>query len=160
MKSVSELGVITGISVLAGLGNWVAGGKVSPDPVVELDQVPLKDGEIRLEDAMADGGEGVVWIDARPEAVWKKESKPGAINITMLSDEPLGDQIARHQDQLFGARRIIVFCDDVHCSVSHDLGERLKTEFRDFLGGEILILHGGMTALRGSGLVTNSNPGP
>lgn len=160
MKSVTELGLITGVALLAGLGNWLIEGKPSADPVKELGQMPLKEGEILLEQALKEGGEGLVWVDARPTENWKAERMRGSINITMQSDEALGDQIVRHQDALFGASRVIVYCDDVHCSVSHDLSERLKGEYRDLVAGEILVLHGGMTALRGAGLVTNSSPSP
>lgn len=160
MKSVAELGLITGVAVVAGLGNWLFAGRPSPDPVAEQESIPLKEGEILLDQALKDGGEGVVWIDARPAQVWRKESMDGSINITMQSDEPLGEQIARHQDVLFGASRLIVFCDDVHCSVSHDLSEQLRGEYRDFVAGEILVLHGGMTILRDAGLTTGSSPGP
>ncbi len=158
MKSAVELGLIGGLAVLASLGNWLFEGKPSGDPSMELQKIPLKDGEILLETALKDGAEGVVWMDARPAAAWSQERMEGSINITMLSDEPLADQLARHADVLFGSSRVIVYCDDVHCSVSHDLSKQLKGEFRDFVAGEVLVLHGGMTALRAGGLVTNSNP--
>lgn len=160
MKSVTELGLITAVALVAGLSNWLIEGKPSADPAKELEQVPLKEGEIALEQVLKDGGEGVVWIDARPMEVWRAERMPDSINITMQSDEALGDQIIRHQDVLFGASRVIVYCDDVHCSVSHDLSEQLTGEYRDFVAGEILVLHGGMTALRKAGLVTSSSPSP
>lgn len=160
MKSFAELGVIAGVAVVAGLGNWLIAGRPSPDPVAELEKLPLKEGEILLSEALEDGNDGVVWIDARPADAWRKESMPGSINITMQSDESLGEQIVSHQDVLFAARRLIVFCDDVHCSVSHDLSERLKGEYRDFVAGEVLVLHGGMTILRDAGLTADSSLGP
>ena len=160
MKSVAELGLIAGVAVVAGLGNWLASGRPSADPVRELELVPLKDGEILLDQALKDGGEGLVWVDARPAEMWRKETMKGSINITMQSDQALVDQLARHSDVLFEASRVIVFCDDVHCSVSHDLSERLKGEYRDFVAGKILVLHGGMTALRAADLLTNSSPSP
>lgn len=161
MKSVAELGLIAGFAVLAGLGNWLASGRPSGDPMVELEKIELKEGEILLSEALKDGGEGVVWIDARSAESWRKERMQGSINITMQSDEQLGDQLARHIDVLFSAKRVIVYCDDVHCTVSHDLSKQLKGEdYRDFVAGEVLVLKGGMVVLRDAGLVTNSNPGP
>lgn len=160
MKSAVELGLIGGIAVVAGLGNWLVGGKPSGNPTVESQNIPLKEGEIRLETALEEAGEGVVWIDARPAAVWSNERMEGSINITMLSDESLADQLARHADILFGSSRVIVYCDDVHCPVSHDLRKQLKGEFRDFVAGEVLVLPGGMTVLRAAGLVTSSSPSP
>jgi rhodanese-related sulfurtransferase len=160
VKSFAELGLIGGFAIVAGLGNWLIAGRPSPDPEKEVEQVPLKDGEILLDHALKGDDEGVVWIDARPTEAWRKESMRGSINVTMLSDEPLGDQLARHVDAIFGARRVIVFCDDVHCSVSHDLSEQLKGEYRDMVAGEILVLHGGMTVLRSAGLTRNSSPDP
>ena len=159
MKSAVELGLIAGVAVLAGLGNWLVSGRPSGDPVQELEQLPLKEGEIRLDQAIAENSESVVWIDARPAAAFEKETMRGAINVTMLSDEMLVDQLVKHSDALFAASRVIVFCDDVHCSVSHDLSKQLE-EQRDFVAGEILVLHGGMTALRSAGLLTSSSPSP
>ncbi|MFC7338920.1 rhodanese-like domain-containing protein [Haloferula chungangensis] len=158
MKSAVELGLIAGIAALGGLGNWLVGGRPSGDPAEEVQKIPLKEGEIRLETALEEADDGLVWIDARPAALWQKERKTDSINITMLSDEALADQLARHADLLFGSKRVIVYCDDVHCSVSHDLSMQLKGEFRDFVAGEVLVLHGGMTVLRAAGLVTSSSP--
>ena len=161
MKSVAELGLIAGVAVVAGFGNWLASGRPSGDPVLELEKVPLKEGEILLAQALKEGGQGVVWIDARPVEAWRGERMQGSINITMQSDEALIDQLARHAEVLFGASRVIVYCDDVHCSVSHDLSKQLKgADFSNFVAGEVLVLHGGMTALRAAGLVTSSSPGP
>jgi len=161
MKSFAELGLIAGFSVVAGLGNWLVSGRPSGDPIVELKKVELKKGEILLSEALKDGGENVVWIDARSAESWRKERMKGSINITMQSDENLGDQLARHTDALFSAKRVIVYCDDVHCTVSHDMSKKLKGEdYRDFIAGEILVLQGGMVVLRDAGLVTSSNPGP
>ncbi|MEP4078277.1 rhodanese-like domain-containing protein [Haloferula sp.] len=160
MKSVVELGLIAGVAVVAGLGNWLVGGKPSGDPVLELEQIPLKEGEVYLSEALEWDKEGVVWVDARPAEKWREETMAGSINITMQSDEDLGAQIANHVDAILGASRVIVFCDDVHCSVSHDLREQLKGEYRDLVAGEIFVLHGGMTALRAAGKVTSSSPSP
>lgn len=160
MKSVAELGILAGVAVVAGLGNWLAAGKPSADPVLELQQVPLKEGEILLTDVLKDGSEGLVWVDARPDSNWRENGLEGSLNITMQSEQALIDQVAMHSGDLLEAKRIVVYCSDVHCSVSHDLAAKLKGELKDFIGGEVKVLYGGVVALEAAGLIRSSSPAP
>ncbi|MEM9235726.1 MAG: rhodanese-like domain-containing protein [Verrucomicrobiota bacterium] len=160
MKSVAELGILVGVAVVAGLGNWLASGMPSASPA-ELDTgAPLKEGEILLADAPVVKTEGVVWIDARPTSEWRQDGLVGAINITMQSERALIEQVADHADKLLNAQRIIVYCSDLHCTASHDLAAKLKGELADFIGGEVLVLRGGVVSLRQGGWITSSSPDP
>lgn len=154
-----ELGLLGGVAVFAGIGHWLVGGKPSGHPAVAMQEVPLKEGEIELQDVQSGPQEGLVWIDARPEAKWREDGLPEALSITLQSELEVGEQLIIHQDVLSGASRVVIYCDDVFCSSSHDLAKQLRGEYRDFLSGEILVLHGGIVALREAGLARNSSPG-
>ena len=61
---------------------------------------------------------------------------------------------------LFGARLMVIYCDDLNCALSHELAERLKHEFEGLVPEDIRVLQGGHVALRAAGRITNSNPEP
>ncbi len=148
--------MILGISAILGLGTWLVDGRPSGDPAIEAARTPLKPGEIRLEDLQE--LEGVVWVDARRAGEWRRDGLPGSIHLTTLSDTDLGTQLAENQEALFTADRLVIYCGDLNCGLSHDLAERLRTDYADLIGGEILVLHGGLVALREAGMLKGSNP--
>ncbi|BCX47305.1 hypothetical protein HAHE_12130 [Haloferula helveola] len=157
MKSSVEVALIAGFAILAGTGTWFASGRPSGEPVTELAQTPLKEGEVRLQTLLEEGTTGVLWVDARRKDAWQKDGLEGSIHVTTLSDEDLGMQIVRHENAFFGAAKVVIYCDDLHCSLSHDLAERMKAEYSALVAGEILVLQGGMTALREAGMIKDSN---
>jgi rhodanese-related sulfurtransferase len=159
MKSASELGLILGLSLLAGIGNWLADGRPSPDPLKQIEQAPLAEGEIAVDEAPAPGTEGVVWVDARRESQWRADGVPGSIHLSILSEIPLEEQVARHADVLLSARQVIVYCDDLHCGLSHDLVSQLVATGL-FEGIDFRVLHGGATVLRDRGLLRAATPAP
>lgn len=157
MKSSIEVAVIGVVAVAASLGTWMAGGSPSGMPEKELAAAPLRPGEVRLATLVEGGLDGILWVDARKESAWKSDGLEGSIHLTILSDEPLMAQVERHLDALADAGRVVVYCDDLHCSLSHDLAGGLREI--GIVPGEILVLQGGMTALRQGGLVKGSSPG-
>ena len=158
MNSSSEFAVIVGLAMMAGLGAWLVDGRPSYVAVEEqLAQAELKEGEIRLEDLMKLGEEETVWVDARREDEWKADGLEGSIHVTTLSDDDIGTQLERHVDLLFGAKRMVIYCSDLNCGMSHELAELIKKKYADMVPSEVLVLHGGMTALRVAGRVRNSN---
>ena len=167
MKSSAQLAVIVGVAVVAGFGHWMVDGRPSGLPEkefkdsLELGELPpLRDGEVRLEDLQGAQGEGILWVDARRVDRWKRDGLPGSISITSLSEEDLVTQLARHENELFGARMMVIYCDDLNCSLSHELAERLRREFEGLVPSDVRILQGGHVALRAAGLIKNSSPGP
>lgn len=156
MKSVSEFGILLAVAGLAAGGNWLADGRPSGMPPT-MSEVPVREGSVILEDVLRDGLEGVVWVDARRESEWRADGMAGSIHITTLSDTDLAEQIAGHGDVLFAARRVVIYCGDVNCGLSHELAVRMK----EYLAGvEVVVLHGGMEALRAGGLIKSPSPGP
>ncbi|MGE9269293.1 MAG: rhodanese-like domain-containing protein, partial [Verrucomicrobiales bacterium] len=139
MKSSAQMGVIVGMAMGVGCVHWMLDGQPSgASPAVQFRQdvesgmLPaLKEGEVRLSDLEGELGEGILWVDARRKERWEENGLPGAINVTTLSDEDLVTQLARYENELFGARRMVIYCDDLNCGLSHELAERLR---RDFAG--------------------------
>lgn len=167
MKSSIQLALIVGLAGVAGLGHWMADGRPSGMPTLEFAEKtklgelpPLKEGEIRLEDLQGEAAEGVLWVDARRADRWKRDGLPGSISITSLSDEDLVTQLARYENELFGARMLVIYCDDLDCALSHELATRLKLEYEGVVPSEIRILQGGHVALSAAGLIKNSSSGP
>lgn len=157
MRVTHQMAILLGVAALASGGHWLAEGRPSGIPAVELESIPLKEGEIQLSTLQQEGLEGVLFIDARRNDEWQRDGLEGSINITSLSDEDLVGQLAPHFEALTTARRIVVYCGDIHCGLSHELADRLKADFSDMLGGELSVLHGGMTALEVAGLVRATN---
>jgi hypothetical protein len=165
MKSSAELAIITAFAAVAALGHWFVDGRPSGMPEDDFmaaaeqgDLPPLKQGEVRLAD-VADI-EGVLWVDARRRDRWERDGLPGSINLTNLSDEDLVTQLARYENELFGASMMVIYCDDLNCSLSHDLAKQLKTGFSGLVPDDIRVLQGGHVALRAAGRITNSSPEP
>ncbi len=70
-------------------------------------------------------GGGVVWIDARSDAEYAKDHRPGAI---LLNEENWGDLVFAVQDELSDAigKPVVVYCDGSGCERSHHIAERLR----------------------------------
>lgn len=167
MKSSAQLALITGLAVAVGVGHWLVDGRPSGLPeedflkTAKLGELPpLQEGEVRLESVQGEAGEGVLWVDARRIDRWKRDGLPGSISITSLSDEDLVTQLARYENELFGARSMVIYCDDLNCSLSHELAERLRREFKGLVPDNVRVLQGGHVALRAAGLIKNSSPEP
>lgn len=156
MKSATELGVIVAVAVVAALGNWLVDGRPSPHPLEQVEREPLREGEIALKDAPRPGEPGVVWIDARREEAWRDNGLPGSIHLTVLSDASLDEQIGRHLEELAAAETVIVYCDGLHCELSHELIERIGS--RGIFEATFLVLHGGAEALEAAGLIKAPTP--
>lgn len=165
MKSSAQLGLITAVAMIGGLCHWLVDGRPSGVPEDEFRAIaargelpPLKEGEVRLESL--EGEEGVLWVDARAKDRWEHDGLAGSISVTSLSDEDLVTQLARYENELFGARLMVIYCDDLNCALSHELAERLRHEFEGLVPGDIRVLQGGHVALRAAGKIRSSNPAP
>lgn len=161
MKSAAQLGLITAIAVVGGLGNWLVDGRPSGIPERDFSPAPeseLRDSEVTLRQLDAAGDDGVLWIDARPREDWKSDGLPGSLSITALADEPLSVQIERHAGELLDARMLVIYCDGPGCALSHELAERLRADYAALLPEDIRVLHGGHVALRAAGRLTDSSP--
>lgn len=147
------MGLIVGIAVVASAGAWLVDGRPSDDPEKEMARVELRDGEISLEQLAEHGEQGVLWADARREDEWKADGLVGSIHVTTLSDENVGDQLIRYQDEIAKVQMMVIYCADVNCGMSHELAEIIKSDYAGLAPEEVWVLHGGLTALRVAGRV-------
>lgn len=153
MSSSTELALVVAVAGLLGSASWMIDGRPPGIPDPAGTGVPLREGEVRLEQLSETQREGSLWVDARAPAIWRIDGLDGSINLSTQGGIPLDRQVAVHAEALLGAERIVVYCDDVFCGLSHQLVEALEADFSDLLGGEIVILHGGARALREEGLL-------
>ena len=160
MKALSEMAVVMAVTGVAAAGHWLMAGKPGVTTGTEVaGQVALKPGEVFLADVLAMGDDGLLWVDARSDAEWRADGVEGSVNITPKGGAAIDAQLEREMTRLFEARRVVIYCADAGCGLSHQVAEVMRG-FGDLVSGEILVLHGGHEALKAAGLVRNSSEGP
>lgn len=78
--------------------------------------------EVTIEEAQKFFNQSII-IDARNEADFLNGHIPGAINISVKNFDNYIDKIF----ELPQNHLIIIYCEGIHCNLSHQLAERLKT---------------------------------
>ncbi len=106
----------------------------------EVDE-SLRDDEVTLKHISQAWKSDVLWIDARPAALYAKAHIPGAININEQELEAqLIDNIALLQDN---KKPVVIYCDSSSCQASRKikdyLAQRIPAE-------EFYVLRGGWNA--------------
>lgn len=162
MRGLVELSLILVATALVAGGHWLVAGR--PNPVLVAlpagaggEPVALKPGEVRLAEVLGQPA-GLLWVDARAPAEWQLNGVPGSVNLSPRAEEPLDAQIAAIVDRLGGTSRVVVYCADANCGLSHEVAEALHP-YRDLFGGDIVVLHGGVEVLRAAGVITSSSAG-
>lgn len=89
--------------------------------------------------ALADLPE-VLWVDARPPAVFAQGHIPGATNVSLEDWEP---GFVALLDAWEPGQVIVVYCDGEGCALSREVAERLRTELGTT---EVYWLSGGLPA--------------
>jgi rhodanese-related sulfurtransferase len=153
MRTVTELALVLVVSSLAAVATWKIAGP--PDRTVNVVCDPARIGpdEICLATVQAEWRD-VLWIDARPEAEWKKDGVPGSIHLTTVGGGSFEEQLEVSFERLGSARRAVVYCGDVGCGISKEVVKRLR-EYG--MPPEVKALHGGSAALQAAGLLKSSN---
>ncbi len=78
--------------------------------------------EVTIEEAQDHFNEAIV-IDARSEENFQSGHIPGAINIPVKNFDSYIDKIF----ELPQNKLIIIYCEGIHCNLSHQLAEKLQT---------------------------------
>lgn len=92
----------------------------------EVEEQPRRD-EVTLETIGRDWKNDVLWIDARPRALFEKDHVPGAINLNEQELEgQLFDHIALLQDN---KKPVVIYCDSGGCQASRKVREHLVPRF-------------------------------
>lgn len=153
MRTVTELALVILLSSVGAVATWKIAGPPDRTVVVTCDPATIGPDEICLATVQAEWKD-VLWIDARPEAEWKKDGIPGSIHLTTVGGGSFEEQMEASFDKLGAAHRAVVYCGDTGCGISKEVVKRL----RDFgLSLEVKALHGGSAALQAAGLLKSSN---
>ena len=151
MRTITELALVLTLSSAAAVATWKIAGP--PDRSAVCDPAVIAPDEICLATVQAEWKD-VLWIDARPEAEWKKDGVPGSIHLTTVGSGSFEEQMEASFERLGQAQRAVVYCGDVGCGVSKEVVKRLR-EFG--IVSEVKALHGGTAALQAAGLLKSSN---
>ncbi|MCE9520294.1 MAG: rhodanese-like domain-containing protein [Verrucomicrobia bacterium] len=138
MKLHQEVLILFALTVLAAAGTHFLHPRA---PAWHEADESLRDDEITLQHISQTWKNDVLWIDARPSALFGKAHIPGAININEQElESQLIDNIAVLQDN---RKPVVIYCDSSACQASRKirdyLAQRLPTE-------EFYVLRGGWSA--------------
>lgn len=151
MRAFTELALVLVLSSIGAVATWKIAGP--PDRSVACDPASITADEICLATVQAEWKD-FLWIDARPEAEWKKDGIPGSIHLTTVGSGSFEDQIEASLERLGNAQRAVVYCGDTGCAISKEVVKRLR-EFG--LVPEVRALHGGSAALQAAGMLKDSS---
>jgi rhodanese-related sulfurtransferase len=135
MKVFIEVVILLG---LAGTGGVLTKAFHPLAPALYLQNEPLREDEVTLEDVAERWGEGVIWIDARQVAEFEAGHIPGAL---LLNEQGWTEQLWEIWPQLeTGTTPVVVYCDSRACHASRKIAERLR---QNTGREEIYVLKGG-----------------
>ncbi|RYD65245.1 MAG: hypothetical protein EOP84_32090 [Verrucomicrobiaceae bacterium] len=87
---------------------------------------PLAPGEVRA-DTVRMWGAQVLWVDARPRARYEAGHIENAVLLNLDEWEEL---VPKFLDQWDPEKAVVVYCDGGSCEASHEVAERLKSDFQ------------------------------
>ena len=151
MNAVAQLAVVSAISLAAAGATWfVKGSPVSAEPkVVQCDPASLAKDEICL----ADVGEDVLWVDARPRSEWEENGLEGSVLWNLDANENSQAMEAEVATAIVSSQpaMVVVYCGSEACGTSKQIAALIRS--LDF-GPPVKALHGGWDALS----AMDSNP--
>ncbi len=144
MRAPAQLAAILVISAAAAGGTYLVKGP--PARKLACDPTTLKPGEICLSQIPADAV--VLWVDARQRKEWEANGVPGS---ALWNLDPGEDMQAFEADvamQIMQTPRVIVYCGDENCGLSHQVALRIEALQ---LGADVSVLRGGWRVLHEAG---------
>ena len=138
-RTLGEALVVCGVALAPAAAPWAWRPAAAPPGA----QTPrLRPDEVSVRRAVA-LGEGVLWVDARPEGRFAAERVPGALPLTLGGwDNQLFDVL----DAVVPGEPVVVYCESVSCGTSREVADRLRGVLGD--AAEVYALHGGWDAWR------------
>lgn len=123
--------LLLGLALLPALGQalYLREGVSWNAPAVAKDEVEFAQAR--------EWGEGVLWVDARPDAQYQADHIPGAIQ---LNEDRWSELLPPFLGLWSPEKKTIVYCGSQSCAASHEVARRLREEAQL---KEIYVLHGG-----------------
>ena len=151
VKRVLQEGVLVlAIALVAAGVTWgVIGG---PDRSVRCEVGTLKEGWVCFAE-LEDEWDEILWIDARSRAEWQRNGIKGSVLLTDHNEENWDDLLAEAAERVFGASRVVVYCNETGCGSSQAVAEKLRSLQ---LTERVDVLFGGWKALRAAGITSMS----
>ena len=151
MNTLGQLAAIATISLATAAGTyWIKG---PPARTYVCDPATLKPDEVCLQQIPSDAK--VLWVDARLRKDWEKTGLSGSV---LWNLDPAEDMQAFEADiaiRIIETPRVIVYCGDENCGLSHQIAERIRCLQ---LGAEVSVLRGGWRALNDAGRIKSYIP--
>lgn len=150
MNAIGQLVAIGCISMAAAFGTFLLKGP--PQRLFMCDPATLKSGEVCLQQIPAETN--ILWVDARLRKDWEKTGVPGSILWNLDPAEDMQAFEAEAAMRIMESPRVIVYCGDENCGISHQVADRIKGLQ---LNAEVSVLRGGWRALKDAKRVKDSN---
>lgn len=132
-RALLQSGLLLGLAAIGAL----AFARLKPPPSAEVAQ------EITIEEVSSKlAGEKILWIDARPAAVFAERHFPGAV---WLADEKWEEGLPQFVEAWMPGQPIVVYCSSTQCGSSRSVARRLVREFE---ATRVYYLHGGWDVLQ------------
>jgi rhodanese-related sulfurtransferase len=144
MKPIAQLAAIVALALAAaGTTYWFKGPPVRR---YLCDPATLKADEICL--AQVSPNAKILWVDARSRTDWQKSGLPGSVLWNLDPSEDMQAFEAEIAAQIIDTPRVIVYCGDENCGLSHQIAARIR---QLQLGADVSVLRGGWRALNDAG---------
>ncbi|MEJ6582063.1 MAG: rhodanese-like domain-containing protein [Akkermansiaceae bacterium] len=143
---------LAAISILSGAAAFVTWKIVGPpDRSVECDPGDLPAHHVCFSTVRGWNPEEILWVDARLRENWKEDGVAGSI---LVNDQENWDDLEEQFVMtIFGdgsgtRNKVVVYCNQLGCSSSTYVADRLRERHGETLGFETYVLHGGVKALK------------
>lgn len=151
MNLIAQLAAISSMAFAAAGGTyWLKG---PPVRTFACDPATLKPDEVCLDQIPSDGQ--ILWVDARLRKDWEQSGLSGSLLWNLDPTEDMQAFEAETAMRIMETPRVIVYCGDENCGLSHQIAERIRGLQ---LGAEVSVLRGGWRALNEAGRIKGSSP--
>lgn len=100
-------------------------------------QSPIPPSELVTVDQARAWGDGVVWVDARPDEEFARDHVPGAFSV---NEDHWNELLPQFLPNWSPGKKVIVYCSAESCNAARDVAKRLRDEAELT---EVFVLQGG-----------------
>jgi len=100
-------------------------------------QSPIPASELVTVDQAKAWGDGVIWVDARPDDEFASDHVPGAFS---LNEDHWGELLAQFLPNWSPEKKVVVYCSAESCNAARDVAKRLRDDAQI---QNVFVLNGG-----------------